>query len=118
MVVVCLSLTTACSSDEDEFSADNPLLGTWIYKDAALGYEDIITFKADGTCKLTVNYVYEDTNFSVKISGTYIYEDDLITIIPENGNTSSWKVESVTAQQLILTRSDLEGQPSVTYHRA
>lgn len=119
MMVICLSLTTACSNnDDDEISADNPLLGTWICKDAASGVEDIITFKANGSCEMTLKYVYEGTDVVIKINATYIYEDDIITIIPEKGNRSSWKVESITTQQLVLIQTDVEEQTSVIYRRA
>lgn len=117
-VVACFGFLAGCGSDDEGIVSDNLLLGTWVYKDASTGYKESVTFNADGSCKMVVEYTAQGAHVSTKLNATYTYEDDIITIIPENGTIASWKVYSVTAKTLTLVRHDVEGQPSLTYHRA
>jgi len=111
-IIILLSLTTACSSEkEEEEIANSPIIGTWIYKNADV--EDIITFYNDGSYKGTSKL----NGITSKIHGTYVYENDIITLYLQ-GYSTTWKVVSVTSQTLILQNEDVEGSVPITYQKA
>lgn len=114
MVLVCLSLATAsCSSDDDteeEIEAGS-IVGTWTYK--LDGNEDTVTFSSNGTCKM----VLKAQGTTITTQGTYVYEDDVITIFVNGTYAGAWKVISVTSKTLTLESED-QGGATITYQRA
>lgn len=112
MVLVCLSLATACSSDDDtEDEIENStIVGTWTYK--LDGYEDTVTFSSNGTCKT----VLKAQGTTVTTQGTYVYEDDVITIFVKGTYAGAWRVISLTSKTLTLESED-QGGATITYQR-
>lgn len=113
-VIIFLGLTTACSNEkEEEDIANSPIIGTWIYKNADV--EDTVTFYNDGSYKA----VSKLQGITSKIQGTYIYENDIITLYLQGSTyTTKWRVVSVTSKTLILQNEDVEGSAPVTYQKA
>ena len=109
VVVVLLVLSSACQASQDspQDASANPLVGTW-YQRSSLD-DTYLQIKADGT--FAIFLIYNDLEKFPMMSGTYSYQEDILTleVAPEHSNrqectgeTAQFKVNFVQDDEFLL----------------